>query len=238
MEIKIELDIQSIVANAVSAERIQPIVDKAICDAVRDAIQSATGYNSEFRKSLGAQIAAAMPHGLAIDDVAKFQHILNQSINKLVLECNENTVKTAIDKAVSEVMPDIPAVVKLSDLLDMARPGFHKEPHEGFYAFYEESSYGGGWLYLDKSENPGSSLYSSLTSSEGKKYSASIRLGFNKSGEVYALRLDGKDVTPAGRPAVIGEFHATLMALYVGRSKLEIDMDADDVESAAQEQYD
>lgn len=38
MEIKIELDLPAIVAQAVSADRIQPIVDKAIAEAVKDAI--------------------------------------------------------------------------------------------------------------------------------------------------------------------------------------------------------
>lgn len=70
------------------------------------------------------------------------------------------------------------------------------------------------------------------------KYSADYRIAVNKDGEVYALRLDGKDVTPKSRPDVIGSFDATLMAMYVGRTRLEIDWDDDDVRCAAKSQYD
>lgn len=73
MEIKIDLDLPAIIANAVSAERIQPIVDKAIADAIKSAITDATGYRSAFSEALKAQLAEVLPHGLGLDDVAKFQ---------------------------------------------------------------------------------------------------------------------------------------------------------------------
>lgn len=241
MEIKIDLDLPSIIAQAVSAERIQPIVDKAISDAVKNAIDDATSYRSEFRTALKDQLSAAMPHGLALDDVAKFQNILNRAINKLTQECNASTVHTAIENAVKEVMPDVPAVIKMSTLLEEARSGLHKEDRESFYAYFEPSEYssGGGHLFLDGNENPGSSGYSGTRRSrEDQKYSASLRLAFNGEGEVYALRLDGEDVTPKSRPDIIGRFHSILMAMYVGRTRIEVDMDDNDVESAAGEQWD
>lgn len=240
MEIKIELDLASIIANAVSAERIQPIVDKAIDDAMKSAINEATGYRSQFRQSLETQLKEAMPHGLALNDVAKFQHILNGTMNKLTQECNNGTIRAALDRAVKDVMPDVPQVIKMSELIKEAREGFHKEPHEAFYAYFEPSENGGGgWLYLDGSENPGNKGYgSSHRSREGQKYSATRQLAFTKEGDVYALRLDGKQITPTSRPDIISRFNSILMAMYVGRTKIEVDMDDDDVESAAREQYD
>ena len=241
MEIKIDLDLPSIISQAVSAERIQPIVDKAISDAVKSAIDDATGYRSAFRTALKDQLSTAMPHGLALDDVAKFQNILNEAINKLAQECNTSTVHAAIENAVKEVMPDVPAVIKMSELLKEARSGLHKEDHQAFYAYFEPNEYssGGGLLFLDGDENPGSGGYSGTRRSrEDQKYSASLRLAFNGEGDVYALRLDGKDVTPKSRPDIIGRFDSILMAMYVGRTRIEVDMDDDDVESAASEQWD
>ena len=240
MEIKIELDLASIIANAVSAERIQPIVDKAIDDAMKSAINEATGYRSQFRQSLETQLKEAMPHGLALDDVAKFQHILNGTMNKLTQEFNNGTIRAALDRAVKDVMPDVPQVIKMSELIKEAREGFHKEPHEAFYAYFEPSENGGGgWLYLDDSENPGNKGYgSSHRSREGQKYFATRQLAFTKEGDVYALRMDGKQITPTSRPDIISRFDSILMAMYVGRTKIEVDMDDDDVKSAAREQYD
>lgn len=240
MEIKLELDLPDIIAKAVSAERIQPIVEKAISDVVKSAIDEATGYRSDFRKRVTEQLTAALPHGLALDDVAKFQHVLNDAMRKLVHDANNAVVVTAIEQAVKSVMPDVPAAIKMSELIDMARESFHKENSEAFYAYYEPSSYGGGGhLYLDENERPGShSSYDAHLDRKGRMYRAKYQLAFNEEGAVYALRLDGKDVLPASRPDVIGRFDAVLMSMYVGRTRIEVDMDDADVESAAGEQWD
>jgi len=65
-----------------------------------------------------------------------------------------------------------------------------------------------------------------------------MRLAFTREGQVYSLTLNDKVVTPMSLPNAVGEFEATLLALYVGRTSLEIDMHEHDVKSAASEQYD
>lgn len=235
MNITIDLDIQGAIAAALQPEKLQPILDQHITKAITQAIDDATGFRSEFRKTLTVQLATAMPHGLGVDDVAKFQHVLNQAATRLVQECNANTVQVALERAIKNVMPDVPPVIKLSDLLKEARDGFHKKDHEAFYAYLEMSEYGGGHLYLDGNENPGDRDYRSC---EDRKYRAEHQLAFTKEGEVYALRLDGKQITPASRPDIVGSFYSILMAMYVGRTKIEVDMDDDDVEYAAQSNED
>ena len=88
------------------------------------------------------------------------------------------------------------------------------------------SEYGGGTLFLDNDE------------STREKYRADMRISFNKEGEVYALRLDGYDITPKSAPVAIGSFDGLLLSMYVGRTTIELDCDEIDVESAATEQYD
>lgn len=234
MEIKIELDLPAIIAQAVTAERLQPLVDKAIADAIKSAINDATGYRSAFSEAVTKQLADAMPHGLALNDVAKFQQVLNQALEGAAHGANASAVNVALQKAVQQVMPDVPAVMKLSDLMKAAREGFHREDGEAFYALYEESDYGGGGhLYLDSNPSPGRGY-----GAGGGKYAAGHQLAFTKDGDVYTLRLGDKQITPTSRPDVISHFDSILMAMYVGRTRIEIDMDAGDVESAASEQYD
>jgi len=226
MEIKIDLDLPSIISQAVSAERIQPIVDKAVAEAVGSAIRDATGYSSPFREALQTQLKEAMPHGLAIDDVAKFQHMINAAVTDAVKGANAESIKTAIAQGLKSAIPAAAERIKLSELLKEARGAFHKEKHEAFYAHYKPSEYGGGWLSLDSDES---------TSSE---YRADIRIGFNDKGGAHSLKLDGRDITPKSVPNAIGRFDGLLLALYVGRSSVELDIDAEDVESAASEQWD
>lgn len=241
MDINITLDLPKIIAEACSAERIQPIIDKAISEAIKSAIDNATGYRSDFRKALEAQLAEAMPHGLGVDDVAKFQHVLNAALTSAVQGENASSINAALAKAATAAMPDVPESIKLSELLDAAREGFHKEPHEAFYAHFEPSEHGGsgGWLYLDSDERPGGTTYGrSHESASDRKYRADIRLAINGDGEVYSLKLDGVDVMPSKAVNAVGYFEGLLLSMYVGRTKIEIDIDADDVESAAAAQED
>jgi hypothetical protein len=226
MQITIDLDLPAIIQSAVSAERIQPIVDKAISETIKDAINTATGYRSPFREALNKQLSEAMPHGLRIDDMAKFQLMLNRAISNVVEHGNAQAIQAAMESITKHVMPDVPARIKLSELIDAARDGFHKEKHEAFYAHLEMSDYGSGWLYLDDDEDC------------RDKYRADMCLAFNKDGDVYSLKLDGRNLTPKILPNAIGRFDGLLLSMYVGRTSLELDMDSDDVEDAAQAQED
>lgn len=236
MKLEINLDFEAAIAAALSPEKLGPILDKHIVAAVSSAVQDVTGYRSPFAEALKAQMAAALPHGLSIDDVAKFQHVLNQTITSLAQGMNAEAVNAALRKAAASTMPDVPSVMKLSEFLEEARDGFHKEKHDAFYALWEPSDYGGGGhLYLDSDADFGeSSRYGSTKS----KYSAERQLAVNEAGEVYTLKLDGRAVTPASRPDVITRFDSILMCMYVGRTRLELDIDADEVEAAATAQYD
>lgn len=235
MELRINLDLEAAVAAALTPEKLGPILDKHIGDAVTSAVRDVTGYRSDFAIALQAQLSQLMPHGLKLDDVAKFQQVLNKSIAGLVNGMNADAINTALRKVAQQALPEVPAVVKLSKLLEDARSEFNKDQHEAFYALWEPSQYGGGHLYLhNELLRDSSALYSRTLS----KYDARYQLACNTEGDVYALRLDGRQITPASRPDVISQFDAVLMAMYVGRTRLEVDIDANDVEAAAAEQYD
>lgn len=227
MQFTFDIDLQAIVAKTMAPENIAPVLEAAITKAFKSAVDDATGYRSEFSEKLKTQLKEALPHGLAIDEVAKFQFILNQVVNSAVHDANSETIRVAMAKAVGSVMPDVPARIKLSELVEKAREGFHKEQHEAFYAKFEPSEYGGGGhLSLHGNEDCRS------------HYSADVRLAFNEAGEVYTLKMRGAEVTPGKLPDAISRFDGILLSLYVGRSTIEIDIDEDDVRSAAEANYD
>lgn len=227
MQFTFDIDLQAIVAKTMAPENIAPVLEAAITKAFKSAVDDATGYRSEFSEKLKEQMKAALPHGLGISDVAKFQHVLNAEAAKALQGLNAETVRVAMESVVSKVMPDVPQRVKFSELMEMARDGFHKEKHEAFFAEFEPSSYGNGChISFDEDENCSS------------WHLANFRMQFNKEGEVYSLRFDGQDLTPTKMPTVITQFESVLMCLYTGRTTLEIDMDEDDVKSAAEAQYD
>lgn len=228
MKLEINLNIEDAINKALAPEKLNPLLEKTVNDALKSAIEDATGYRSEFRKAMEVQLKEAMPHGMGISGVAKFQHVLNAAMTKLVDAANNETVKAAMEKIVKAVIPNVPARVKMSDLIKVARDGFHKEDHEAFYANYRESEYssGGGWLALDDDPDCRS------------EHSAEIYLAITKEGEVYSLKFDGKQVTPASMPNAIGHMDGLLLSMYVGRTTIDMDIDADDIESLARDQSD
>lgn len=223
MKFELDLDLPGIIAQAVSAEKLQPIIDKAVDTALRSAIEEATGYRSEFRNTLEAQVAAALPHGLHLDDTAKLQHLMNIAFSDMVGRFNAEAVRAMFERTRAIPLPEVPTEVKLSELLESARDGLHVfDESKGFFCELKESEYSAGTHYLSLDEDEGSS-----------EYRAAYRLSINKDGEVYSLKLDGQQVTPSFLPDVIGTFDATLMSMYVGRTKLRLDMDEYDIERAA-----
>ncbi|NYT68766.1 hypothetical protein [Pusillimonas noertemannii] len=237
MEIKINLDLSAAVSNALAPENLAPILNKHVTEAITNAIRTATGYRSEFSEALEAQFKEHMPHGLGLDDVVKFQHVLNEALKGAVHGANFETVNAALAEAAKSALPEVPAMVSMSELLKMARESLTYEEGEAFYALYEESDHGYRHLYLDRNPKVGSASFGIYTR-ESNKYSADIALSFNKEGEVYSLKFRDGHVTPSSRPTVISRFDSILMAMYVGRTRLTVDMDADEVEYAAQEKYD
>lgn len=230
MQFTFDIDLQSIVDKTMAQENIAPVLEAAIAKAFKSAVDDATGYRSEFSEKLKSQLKEALPHGLGIDDVAKFQHVLNSAINTTVHGANAEAVRVALSAVAKNVMPEVPISLTLSELLEQARAGFHKEKHEAFFAEMDVSDYGTTYIYLDSDENPGRSY------SYGKN-SASICLSLNRDGEVYAMKFDGIDMTPAKTPNVISKFDAVLMCLYTGRTRLVVDIDEDDVKAAAEANY-
>jgi hypothetical protein len=244
MQLTINLNIENALSKAINEEVMGPVIEKAVFGAVKSAIEDATGYNSEFRKTLKEQLTNTLPHGLDLNDLTKFQFILNNAISDVVNQTNTDTVTVAMRAAVKNVVPDAEPVIKMSELLEKCREDFSLEQHEAFYAYFEESSYGGGTLFIDSDPDVGKSRYSFGGASSNSKdrhdqrYSAKYRFSFNGKGEVYSMHLDGKDLRPLQVPTIISHFDTLMLSLYVGRTIIEMDMDEDDVRAAAEVQYD
>lgn len=240
MDITIKIDIEQAIAGALAPEKLAPILDKHVTEAITSAIRDATDYSSDFRKTLAIQLKEVLPHGLGIDDVAKFQHILNQAMQSAVGGSNLSLVQTAISQAVMNTLPTLPATVTMTELLEMARNDFCKEDGGAFYAYLDEpyAGSGGGYLYLDSDPTPGKGIYGREKTRDEAKYSAQNAIHFNKEGDVYALKLDGLQIKPASLPTVISRFDTVMMSMYVGRTRLVADLDDSEVRSLSSERYD
>lgn len=238
MDITIKIDIEKAISGALAPEKLAPILDKHVTEAITSAIRDATDYSSDFRKTLSAQLKDLLPHGLGKDDTVKFQHLLNEALKSAVAGANLVMVQSALMEAVTNTLPTLPPTVTMKELLEMARGDFCKEDGSAFYAYFEESDSGGGHLYLDSDESPGTGMFGRKQGREDVKYSAENALHFNKEGEVYSMKLDGNLIKPASMPTVISAFDTMLMSLYVGRTRIVEVLDDNDVRELSAHQYD
>ncbi len=221
MQITIDLDIESAIKTALSHERLSPILDRAITSAVIQAVQDAVGYNAPFTKMLKAKVAEAMPCGLDLAEQTKFQHILNDAVGKSVIAAHMEAATAAIMKASQAALPGVPAEIHLSDLLKAARDHLlHSDGGDFFAQVVEGFTKGCRLIYID--EKPGTD-----------RYRAAYHISISDDGSAYSVVMDRRPITPASRPDVISRFSSLLMALYVGRTRLLIDLDEDGVERIA-----
>lgn len=56
MNINIELDLPAIISAAVCAERVQPLIDKAIAEAIKDAIGELARFLPQLIEALGGKV--------------------------------------------------------------------------------------------------------------------------------------------------------------------------------------
>ena len=236
LEITLDFDLQKTLNEQLAPERLQPIFQTHISKAITSAIDKATGYNSAFQQKLQQQLTEALPHGMEASSLVKFQHVLNAALQQAVSESHNDTIRTALKQCIANAMPkEMPTKLTITELMQAAREGLNVDD-DPFYAFLENSDSGFHHLYLDRSENPGGSYYSSRDS-KSRKHSAKYKIDFTSEGRVYAMRMDGLNLSPASLPNVISRFESLLMSMYVGRTYLNADIDDDDVQSLAGQQY-
>lgn len=235
LEITIDFDLQKTLNEQLAPEMLQPIFQTHIRKAITNAIDKATGYNSAFQQKLQQQLTEALPHGLEASSLMKFQHVLNAALEQAVSDCHNDTIRAAFQQCINKTMPEMPTQVTVTELMQAAREGLLVD-NGPFYAFMRTSIGGYHHLYLDGSENPGGSTY--VRDRESQKHSAKYTISFTPEGRVYAMKMDGVNLSPAAMPSVISHFDSLLMSMYVGRTSLKADIDDHDVQHLSCEQYD
>lgn len=106
--------VQSAIRDALRAESLTDHVKKAADKAVREAVDGAFGYNSEFAKGLKETVKQVLPTTSA-DDLAEFSHAVRELIRRRLTNLASDTAKTHLDEVLSKILPDDP-VITLDDL--------------------------------------------------------------------------------------------------------------------------
>lgn len=225
----IELNIEQVIANALSealnperlAEKIKVEAAKAADKAIEEAVN---GYRSEFPKTIKAAVEKMLPHELSLDGQANWNHAIGQYLSQRLAAMHDQRIEQAVKPMLDKVLATPPAELKVSELVEKAIECWaedasrERESNPTIIVEHSSGVVAGYWhLFMDKA-------------SHTSQYSCAVQIAVNDKGEVYGVKVDGKDPMKQRFAGPFFDFDAYLFQIYTGGTKLILDReDFDDV---------
>lgn len=226
---KLEVNIEQIVADAVTAalspDALGPIITANVQNAVKKAIDEQFNYRSPFTKLLEESLQAAMP--TTVDGLNRYADLVNKTVVAIVDQHQQQHIAQAVAEKLEKMLKPLPKVMKLSQLIRKLMPslkdafGRDDSSHPTIIVERSDDSLTRDYwyLYID----PASNKY---------KYSCAFRAKFKDEGEseCWALEINGEQV---GKTLLLGPCYGAdriLTQLYLGGVKVILDKeDFDDL---------
>lgn len=221
---QIDINIEQIVAESVAAalapEKIQPIIQKNLDEAVKDAITEQFSWRSPFREMLKEKLAGVMPTD--IDDLARYGDLVVKSVKGMLAESQQQAIRQTIEEKLASMLKPLPSSMKLSELIAKLTEHFADSyEREGslsptFHAEEPDATNG----YWDFCADPRSDV---------SKYGCAIKMRFDKEGTCWSLKMEDRDA----KALILGPSFAAdalVLNLYTGGIKIERDrVDTDEI---------
>lgn len=203
----------------------QTAAKKCIVKVIESAIESATGYNSDFRK----QVDAAMVKALQLTGDIEIESY-NDAILKVMAAQLQHATADTIERQVAERMKRLlepaPTEIKLSELIEKYRE-YLKNKIDGGCVCHGE----GVMTFLHDQSDSGFDHYSLDEDSGKSSYKCDIRFGIYKS-TMYHLAFQSGDVEKQLFVGPLYDFQRLLFQMKAAQTKVVIDCTPDDVELA------
>jgi hypothetical protein len=225
MEIKLDLDIETAINDAIrtslSYESIKKTIKGLVDKAVERSFESAMGWDSPFRKNLEYQIKEAMPTGSY--QLPRYNDYIIHVINEEVQKFQQENAQQMIRERIGDLLKMTPKEIKLSEIIEKFVEYFEESDElesDGPTVIidYSHSSQGGFDLYIDREsgKNKYSCEYFIRTKKDDTKDGA-IVWSFEHRGKYSELKSSSifKGCTFSDE--------AFLLNLYTGRTLIIVD---------------
>lgn len=217
----IDFDIESLVANAVSAaltvEKLQPIITSNVEKAVKSAIDEQFSYRAPFIEHLKSKVAAAMPTD--IENMGRFGDLVLKTVSAYMNDQQHQFIKQAIEPKLASMLRTLPPKMKLSELVAMLTEDFndcYERKESDQPSFIVERSSGITSDYWRLFADPRANVSS---------YGCRIQASFRGDGQCWELKVNNEDLQ---KKLIIGPTHnadALMLNLYTGGIVIELDQD-------------
>lgn len=204
--------------------------EKCIVKVLNDAIASATGYSSDFRK----QVDAAMLKALQLNEGVEIASY-NDAILKVIERQVEHATADAIERQVAARMKDllrpVPAEIKLSELVEEYRKHLKGKRSAGC------DCHGDARMTFAHETPSGAFHYYSLDPEPGQPPNrCEVRFGVYQ-GKVFFLSFESAEVEKRLFVGPLYGFHRFLFQLKAANATLVLDCGPDDVDLSYGDDY-
>lgn len=218
----IDFDIESLVADAVSAalavEKLQPIITSNVEKAVKSAIDEQFSYRAPFIEHLKKKMAEAMPTD--IEDMGRFADLVLKTVSACMNDQQHQFIKQAIEPKLASMLRALPPKMKLSELVEMLT--------EDFKDCYERKDSSQPTFIVEHSQSSTLTDYWVLyadPNSNVSSYGCKIKARFRGEGVCWELMLDDEALQ---KKLIIGTTYnadALMLNLYTGGIVIELDQE-------------
>ena len=231
MKLELDLDIETILAEAVkeaiSPERIQNQINTHVNNAVENALDKALNRWSPFSKALEEQVKEAMPIGDY--QVPRYHDYIIKAVQESIAESQQEMAQRMVNERIKDLVGgEFPKEMKLSEMLKL----FYDEmkPYDGHYNptiivedCGREYSNRHINIYMDRDSNK------SMHSCE---FQIRLHDSRDKQDEYYVWDFEHQDIKSSRYIGCKFNQEGVALNLYTGRTKIIIDtLDVDEIRS-------
>lgn len=216
---QIDINIEQIVAESVAAalhpEKIQPIIEKNVQDAVKGAIEKQFSYSSPFKKALEEKLTGIMPTDFG--DLGRYGDLVMKTVTGMLNDRQDQAVNQTIKEKLEAMLSPFPDRMKLTEVVGKLVLAFANS--------YDREGSDRPTIIIESCENdgltPGYWHFFADPKRNQDKYSCKVHMSFNPEGECYSLKFGDYDPRKSLLLGKVYGAEALILGLYTGGVKIE-----------------
>lgn len=223
-----ELESENFVENIIS-ESIENSIKKAVTEAF-------TNYRT--KNKIEEKIQKEIDKSLDVLDFSSYNQFMVNKLQKMISMAKDVDLTDKIKSMLDTFIKPQKNEIKLSDLMEEYRESLLKDSYEDYeyedcFGFILDESFSlSTHIYIDEKIDIG--YGARVKSKYNYKYQITID---NKTRTIEKLEIDGDDTDSILKFGFLDSFEGKLVRAYFNKTKIDIDIDEDEVDTTLYEEY-
>jgi hypothetical protein len=204
----------------VESGAIEQAIEKQLTETISGVIREQLRSYSDIGKAIEAQVKASLNIGTM--ELPSYADLIGKIVRRQVEAGMQNEATRHLEKNIAELLAPAPAEITLEQLIEDFIN--HRLEYSG------DDIRGDSFTLLIEHSEGSTDVYKHIhidPEHGTRKYSCAIQLDVTPSGEVYGLKLGGRDLKDQLFVGPLYDFERKLFQLFTAKSKLIVSDDAD-----------